>query len=134
MEDDGIAIVVLGRLEEKLTQRNIEVIIGETDLGYCISAIEDGDFVFFIDAVYFGKNPGEITIVPLENYVYKKKYYTQHSYNVVDLIKMYFKNVRGYIIGIEIAEISYKYGLSSILEEKVEDISDKVLKEITSRI
>lgn len=134
MEDDGIAIVVLEKLKEKLIKRNVEVIIGETDFGYCISSIDDGDFVLFIDAVYCGKKPGEITLIPLEKYRYRKKYYTQHSYSVIDLLKLYFKNVSGYIIGIEIGEISFRYGLSSTLESKVEVISENVLKEINSKI
>lgn len=134
MEDDGIAIVVLEKLKEKFIERNIEVIIGETDFQYCISSIQDGDFIFFIDAVYYGKKPGEITVIPLEKYQYKKKYYTQHSYSVVDLIKLYFKDVKGYIIGIEIGEISFSYGLSSTLENNIDIISENVLKEIDSRI
>lgn len=134
MEDDGIAIVVLEKLKEKLIKRNVEVIIGETDFGYCISSIDDGDFVLFIDAVYCGKKPGEITVIPLEKYKYKKKYYTQHSYSIFDLIKLYFKIINGYIIGIEIEEISFSYGLSSTLENNIDMISENVLKEIDSKI
>lgn len=134
MEDDGIAIVVLEKLKEKLIDRNIEAIIGETDFQYCISSIEDGDFIFFIDAVYYGKNPGAIIVNPLEKYRYKKKYYTQHSYSVFDLIKLYFKDISGYIIGIEIGEINFMYGLSKALQNNVDIISENVLKEIDCRI
>jgi len=134
MEDDGVAIVVLEKLKEKFIGRNIEVIIGETDFQYCISSIEDGDFIFFIDAVYYGKKPGEITIIPLEKYKCKNKYYTQHSYSVFDLIKLYFKDIKGYIIGIEIGEISFSYGLSAELENNIDIISENVLKEIYSKI
>lgn len=133
MEDDGVAIVVIKKLKEKLEKRNIQVIIGETDFDYCISLIKDGDFIFFIDATYYEKNPGEITVVPMENYVYKKKYYTQHSYSLVDLVKLYFKNIKGYIIGIEIGEVAFNYGLSNILEGKIEHISKEIFKEIISR-
>lgn len=134
MEDDGIAIVVLEKLKEKFIERNIEVIIGETDFQYCISSIQDGEFIFFVDAVYCGKKPGEITVIPLEKYQYKKKYYTQHSYSIVDLIKLYFKEIKGYIIGIEIGEISFSYGLSVVLENNIDIISENVLKEIDFRI
>lgn len=134
MEDDGVAITVVEKIKEELVKKNCEVIIGETDLGYCISSIEDRDFVFFVDAVYLDKKPGEITVIPMDKYQYKKKYYTQHSYNVVDLIKLYFKEVKGYIIGIEIGEISFKLELSSKLERNIDMISENVLKEITSKI
>ena len=134
MEDDGIGIVVLEKLRETLMKNNIEVIIGETDFQYCLSLIEDGDFVFFIDAVYYNKNPGELTVKPLEEYEYKKKYYSQHSYNIVELIKLYYKAVKGYIIGIEIGRISFKFGLSKELEDNINIISKNVLKEILLRL
>lgn len=134
MEDDGVAIVVVEKLKEKFIERNMEVIIGETDFQYCISSIEDGDYIFFIDAVYYGKKTGEITVIPLEKYQYKKKYYTQHSYSIFDLIKLYFKDIKGYIIGIEIGEISFRYGLSNTLDNNIDIISESVLKEIDSRI
>lgn len=134
MEDDGVAIVVLEKLKEKFIERSIEVIIAETDFQYCISSIEDGDFIFFIDAVYYGKKPGEITVISLEKYQYKRKCYTQHSYSIFDLIKLYFKTINGYIIGIEIGEISFSYGLSNILDNNIDIISENVLKEIDSRI
>ncbi|MCD2345569.1 hydrogenase maturation protease [Clostridium guangxiense] len=134
MEDDGVAIVVLEKLKKKLIKRNIGVVIGETDLGYAISSIEDGDFVFFIDAVYYGTKPGEITVTSLKKYEHKKKNYSQHGYSVMDLVKLYFKAVKGYIIGIEVAEIDFKYGLSIILKDNIDIISKNVFKEITSRI
>lgn len=134
MEDDGVAIVVVEKLKEKFIERNIEVIIGETDFQYCISSIEDGDYIFFIDAVYYGKKPGDITVIPLEKYQHKKKYYTQHSYSIFDLVKLYFKAIKGYIIGIEIGEISFSYGLSSTLDKNIDVISENVLKEINSKI
>lgn len=134
MEDDGVAVVVLDKIKEELIRNNIEAIIGETDFGYSLSLIEDGDFIFFIDAVYYGKKTGEITVISLEKYRGQKKYYTQHDCSIVDLMRLYFKNVNGYIIGIEIGEISFKYGLSNVIKSNIDAISNRVLKEITSRI
>lgn len=134
MEDDGIGIVILQKLREALIKNNIEVIIGETDFQYCISLIEDGDFIFIIDAVYYNKSPGELTVRSIDEYTYKKKYYSQHSCNIVDLIKLYYKNIRGYIIGIEIGKISFKFGLSKELEDNINIISKSVLKEILLRL
>lgn len=130
MEDDGVGIVVAEKIKEELINNNVEVIIGETDVEYCISSIEEGDFIFFIDATCYGINPGEITISNLENYKYEKKSYSQHSYSAVDLIKLYYKSVKGYIIGIEVSSVSFKLGLSDELESKIDIISKEVLKEI----
>lgn len=134
MEDDGVGIVVLEKLRENFVKNNIEVIIGETDFEYCISLIEEGDFIFFIDAAYYGKNPGELTINSLAEYQYRKKYCTQHSYNVIDLIKSYYKTVNGYIIGIEIGKVSFKLGLSREIQDNINIISKNVFKEILSRL
>ncbi|WP_333860720.1 hydrogenase maturation protease [Clostridium sp.] len=134
MEDDGVAIVVLEKITQNLTKNNIEVIIGETDFEYCISLIEEEDFIFFIDAAYYGKNPGELTINSLAKYQYRKKYCTQHSYNVIDLIKSYYKTVNGYIIGIEVGKVSFKFGLSKEIQENINIISKNVFKEIISRL
>lgn len=134
MEDDGVAIVVVEKIREELINNNIEVIIGETDFEYCISSIEEGDLLFIIDAADYGKNSGEITIFALENYKYEKKSYTQHSYSVIDLIKVYYNYLRGYIIGIEVSSVSFKLGISKELESKVDIISEKVLQNIKAKL
>lgn len=134
MEDDGIAIIAVEKIREKLINNNIEVIIGETDFEYCISSIEEGDFLFIIDASYYGKNPGEITVSNLENCGCEKKVYTQHSYSVIDLIKLYYKYVRGYIVAIEISNVSFKLGLSKELESKIQLISEEILQYIETKV
>jgi hydrogenase maturation protease len=134
MEDDGVAIVVVEKIREELISNNIEVIIGETDFEYCISSIDEGDFLFIIDAADYGKNPGEITVFTLESYKYEKKSYTQHSYSVIDLIKLYYKYVKGYIIGIEVSSVSFKLGLSKELESKIHLILKKVLENIEAKL
>lgn len=133
MEDDGVGIEVLKEIKGELSKRNIETVIGETDFEYCISRIEEGDFVFFVDAVYYGKEPGAITVKELSEYKHRK-YYMQHDINIVDLLKVYFKNVRGYVIGIEIEHVGIKYGLSDYLNKRLHTISQKVLKEILCRV
>lgn len=133
MEDDGVGIEVLKEIKGELSKRNIETVIGETDFEYCISRIEEGDFLFFVDAVYYGKEPGAITVTELSEYKHRK-YYMQHDINIVDLLKVYFKNVRGYVIGIEIEHVSIKYGLSDYLNKRLHTISQKVLKEILCRV
>jgi hydrogenase maturation protease len=134
MEDDGIAVIVVKKIREELINKNIEVIVGETDFEFCASLLEEGDILFIIDASYYGKNPGEITVLNLENCLQEKKLYTQHSCSVIDLIKLYYKYVRGYIVGIEISNVSFKLGLSKELESKIDIISENVFKCIETKI
>lgn len=134
MEDDGIAIIVVEKIRERLINNNIEVLIGETDFQYCIASIEEGDILFIIDASYYGKNPGEITISNLEDYKHRKKIYTQHSCSVIDLIKLYYKYVKGYIVAIEVSNVSFKLGPSKELERKVPIISEEVCRYIEAKV
>lgn len=134
MEDDGIAVIAVEKIRKELINNNIEVIIGETDFEYCISLVEEGDILFIIDASYYGKEPGKLTVLNLEKCACRKKIYTQHSCSVIDLIKQYYKYVRGYIIGIEVSNISFKLGLSKELESKIDIISEKVLKYIQTKV
>lgn len=131
MCDDGIAVRVCEDIKDSLIKNNIEVIIGETDFDYCISNIEDGDFIIIIDAINSGKNPGDITIIPLESKVYSGL--SQHGYSLVDLIFQYYRNVCGLIIGIEISEIKFDLELSSKLKSELEKIESAIEENIINR-
>lgn len=127
MKDDAIGIEVAKKLEEKLTEMDIEVIYGETDFQYCFSKILEDDFIFILDAAYLGKKIGEVTIMPIDSFVSNKNKHTQHNNSFLDLIKLYYKNIQGMIITIEIKEVELNFGLSAVLQEKLKDISEEVL-------
>lgn len=76
MGDDGIAIEIAKNIQGFLKKNNIEVIIGETDFEYCLSNIKKDDFLFILDAGYYGKKIGDITTLSLDNYTSHKKGYT----------------------------------------------------------
>ena len=130
MRDDGIAIVLATELIEALTGLGIQVIFGETDPGYCISMVEQGDYLILLDATCLGKTPGEVSSFPLFGFPATQKVATQHSCNFLDLLKLYYPNTEGSLIGIEIAEIGFHYGLSLALKEKEKEIAREVLEQI----
>jgi hydrogenase maturation protease len=130
MKDDGIGIRVAETIKDNLEKCGLEVIIGETDFEYCISKIEEGDFIYILDASYSDKIPGEITVIPIENYRHEGKQYSQHGYSFLNMIFLYYKDIKGYIIGIEISEIDYDLNLSDNLWSSLKEISENVLKEI----
>ena len=135
MEDDGIGVYAAERIKKKISnKKDIEVITGETDFEYCISKINEGDFIFILDASYYGKNPSELTVFKLKDYRPKKSYITQHSLSLIDMLHLYYKNVQGYIIGIEIGRIDYKIGMSSELKSRFDRICDDILKFIFLKI
>ena len=130
MKDDAIGIEVAKEIEAKLLEQGIEVIYGETDVQYSISNIQEDDYIFILDAACYGKSPGEITSLPLNTFVSNKKGYCGHNYSVLDLLKLYYPNVKGKIYAIEIKEVEFGLGLSSVLQDKLKVISEDILGKI----
>ena len=130
MRDDGIGIEVSKEIEENLLEKGIEVIYGETDVQYSISNVKEHDYIFIIDAAYYGGNPGEIISFSLNDFVSTKKGYSAHSYSFLDLLKLYYPNVQGEIYAIEIKEVEFGIGLSTVLQEKLKIISKEILDKI----
>ncbi|WP_026889006.1 hydrogenase maturation protease [Clostridium beijerinckii] len=130
MRDDGIGIEVAKKIESKLLEKNIKLIYGETDVQYSIASVKEDDYIFILDAACYGKSPGEITRLKLDDFVSKKKGYSQHSYNFLDLLKLFYPNAKGQIYGIEVNDVEIGFGLSEELQEKLEVISKKILDEI----
>lgn len=134
MQDDAIAIEVAKEIEEELLEKGIEVIYGETDFEYCISRVREEDYIFILDAAHLGKCAGEVTFLPLNGFASKKKGYTQHSYSFLDLLKLFNPQVQGEICAIEIEEVEFGFGLSSLLQGKLKGISEEILSKIDSVI
>jgi len=127
MGDDSIAIKVVEELSLKLETENIEVIFGETDIDYALSKIDEGDFLFIVDATYFGLKPGSLTFIPIdEASVECLQIYSQHQPSLINLLNIYRTSVEGFIIGIEVEEISFSLELSSKLKSRFSHICDKV--------
>ncbi|WP_261784606.1 hydrogenase maturation protease, partial [Clostridium sporogenes] len=127
MGDDGIAIEIAKNIQGFLKKNNIEVIIGETDFEYCLSNIKKDDFLFILDAGYYGKKIGDITTLSLDNYTSHKKGYTQHSYSFIDLVKLYYKETKGYILAIEVSNIDYTLEISKELKANMNKISNEII-------
>lgn len=130
MKDDGIGIEAAKKIEEKILEKGIEVIYGETDVQYTISSVQEDDYIFILDAAYYRKEPGEITHLTLDTFDSKSKGYSQHSYNFLDLLKLYYPNVKGEIFAIEVKKVEFGFGLSAVLQEKLEVISKEILNQI----
>lgn len=128
MGDDAIGVMIAESLEETLENLGVEVIIGETDVDYCLSFIEDGDFLFIIDATLYGLEPGTLTIGEInKEKVYAQEEYSQHQISLVKLISICnVKNISGYILGIEVVEVDFGIELSTLIKARFDDIKSKV--------
>lgn len=127
MKDDAIGIEIAKKLENTLIDNGIEVIYGETNLGYCISKVAQEDFLWILDATCTLEKPGDMAVIPIEHFVSNTKNYTQHSFSFLDVLKLYYPNINGQIIAIQVYDIDFSMGLSPILTEKLNDISSTIL-------
>ena len=135
MGDDGIAIKVGEGIREILEFQGIDVVIGETDIYYCLNEIFEANVVFILDAAYYGKEPGTITVYEIEDYIrLDEKRATQHEINLINLIELYNLDKKIYIIGIEIHEITYSYNISSCLNSKLENICSNVKSIVLDKV
>lgn len=124
MGDDAAGIVLGEKLKNCL--KDIDVIIGETDIEYCASQIKDNDFLFIIDAAAGGK-AGDISIFPIEEYTVYSRADTVHSIGLLELLKLYGIKAGGYIIAIEIEKTEMSTELSTSLKCKMDIIFKAVM-------
>ncbi|AOY78290.1 hypothetical protein BJL90_07985 [Clostridium formicaceticum] len=135
MGDDGIGIRVAEELSSRLKHIGIEVIVGEVDIDYTLSKIEDGDFLFIIDAMYLNVKPGIVTFTPIiKSITQHLQAYSQHQPNLIHLLKTYGKSVEGFIIGIEVEEIDFNLELSNTLQTRLPHICEEVYQFIYQNI
>ncbi|MDP4146156.1 MAG: hydrogenase maturation protease [Bacillota bacterium] len=131
MGDDGAAIIAAGKIKATLIDRGIEVIIGETDVDFCLGVINDNDFVFILDSTQYGISPGSISLIPLKDHKsYGKPSYSQHEISLIKALNIYKPHVMGYIIGIEAAVIEFNLNLSSQIDSRLNSISTKIIEVI----
>lgn len=130
MGDDGIALKVLERIEDELSQfkQEIDVIYGETDFIYCLNKINDKDLVIILDSTYLGGAVGKVRVFTLkETYELIKRPHFQHELSLIYLLEE-FKDVEGYVIGIEVCEVNYSEDISAVMQSKLTGICNEVIK------
>lgn len=131
--DDGIAIKVTQAMKQVFLGGNeeIAVIIGETDFNYCLENIEPKDFVIIIDSTYFGLEPGSVTTMTLEDCdKYLRSTITAHGDSLINILRREYRHIKGYLVGVEVAGVDFSLELSSILQEKFQEICLRVSGEI----
>jgi len=130
MGDDAVAIHLAMALQEELGQMGIEVIYGETDIGYCITSIQEEDFIIFVDAADFGGVAGEISVMSISEISNTDKFVTGHSINFLHLIKLYKPKLQGVILAVQIADINFRYGLSEELQNRFSECACGIMEHV----
>lgn len=127
MEDDGIAVYLAAVLEKELEDTEIEVVYGETDIGYSLMQISEGDFIILMDASCLGRAPGTVSLQSVNEINADRTHLYQHSISMLDMIKLYFPENDVLVLTVEIAQAAFHYGLSKQIRDKMSDISKEIL-------
>ena len=132
MMDDAVGVLVVENIKKQLEDRDIKVVIGETDIEYAFSNLNNQDEFYIVDSTCYGASPGTVILKTIEEVKNTRvQSYTIHSLGLFDFINLNKFDVKGYFIGIEIDTIDINFGLSAKLQEHFNVISDKVLSLIT---
>lgn len=128
MRDDAIALRVLENIRDKIDDLGLEVLKVESDMDYFIDNIEDGDFLFILDATSIGNDIGEVNIFNIKDLLADKALdiNTQHGLNFINMLQLYDKNCEGYLITIKVLDLNFGLGLSKELENRLGYICDEV--------
>ena len=127
MMDDGIGIYLVEELMKEESIQNIQYIIGESDIDYCIQQIENATFVIIIDCAMTGRQPGDVTIHSLDNLLVSRILdFSVHNLHLFQVLYQLRNQIKGYLIGIEPYEIAFNIELSDVIENKRNEIEESV--------
>lgn len=135
MGDDAVAIHIAQKLEDSLKDLGVDIIIGETDFQYCLSKIEESDYIIIVDSTYFEIKPGSVTVNSLKDIGRlncNNSLFSQHSYSLIGMIQFFYKSIDGIVIGIEGVNFDYSLSISNVIEEQMEYILSEVKETVVS--
>jgi len=130
MKDDGIGIYVVEQLGRQNNMADYELVIGETDLDFCLSIIREASdkaiIIVIIDAVISGKQPGDIMFLKIDKLKGSCRGISLHNQTLLNCISHFGIEINGFLIGIEPFDITYHFGLSPVLDQKLPEICGHV--------
>lgn len=129
MGDDGIGIYAIRCLNDQLKAQGWDAICCETDISYGVTEVMESDFVILLDAGLTGNNPGELTVLPIESY-YKDRSNDLHRVTLIDELKRFYPDLRGYLILIEVADVGLHVGLSDELNKLMDEMNEGIFDTI----
>jgi len=126
MQDDGVAIAVLEHIMGRLETTGMEVILGETDAHFCFYQVREDDFVILVDAEDTEAGPGSLHVYELQGAAFAHCGAWPHDMGFLELMRLYKKPLKGYLIGIGIARAGFGTELSDVLKSRFDGICIEV--------
>ena len=132
MMDDGVGIIIVEKLMKENTFNqydHVQYVVGESDIEFCLDIIDQSDFTIIIDAMNTGDTLGKVSSIPFEDIAIHKLGISPHDQHLFFSISQ-ASHLKGVVIGIEIVEIEFHYGLSPQLQSKLTCIKNEVVEAI----
>jgi hydrogenase maturation protease len=136
--DDGIGIVLLDQLRDCREDFLSDVSLVDGGIGgmNILHLIDDFDIVIFIDAIDFHAPVGEICFFSFDDVKEsrKKQNIGTHVQDVLEVLyvaqKLGSLPEKIFIFGVQPSDLSYGVGVSSLIEKKLQFLTDSLKKNI----
>ncbi len=132
--DDGIGVKVMELIGDQLESysKEVKVLIVGIDYIYCLNEINKEDTVILVDSTYFGIQPGRVSVLNLKECdKFISHCRDMHSENLLRVLREEYREIPGYLVGIEVEKVNYSLELSKTLKDSLPRITKKVFREIT---
>jgi hydrogenase maturation protease len=132
MGDDGAGLAAAEYLLDSLQELEVEVLIGETDIDYCISQIEKDDELIIVDAAFGDARTGTVWAMTLKEAVESHNMnHWQHDRDLIGELKTSGIMPEGLLICIEVQDICFRWGLSRELQSRLSTVCSEIWTLIT---
>lgn len=131
--DDGIGVKVMEFIGAQLESysEEVKVLIVGIDYIYCLNEINKEDTVILVDSTYFGIEPGRVSVLNLKECdKFISPCRDMHSENLLRVLREEYREIPGYLVGIEVEKVNYSLELSNTLKDNFSEITKKVFREI----
>lgn len=131
--DDGIGVKVMEFIGAQLESysKEVKVLIVGIDYIYCLNEINKEDTVILVDSTYFGIEPGRVSVLNLKECdKFISPCRDMHSENLLRVLREEYREIAGYLVGIEVEKVNYSLELSKTLKDNFSEITKKVFREI----
>ena len=137
MGDDGAGIVAAQKLMKASLPINVEVINGGVASFETLDEVRTADYIILIDGLAAGGHPGELYRLLSENLDnYKTNQgLSLHEFTLIDSLRL--AKALGpmppiLIYGIEPADVSFRWGLTPVVEQAIERLIPMIIASVTA--
>jgi len=116
MRDDGIGVYIVETLQKENESGDLQYLVGETDIDYCLRVMEDVDRLIIVDAVKSDREVGDVSCHPIEEIGSFQLGISIHDLHLFSIIPIMYPLLHVTVIGIDVERVDFGLGLSQALE------------------